>query len=110
MSTTIDELPRTTTAVPTVTLYGPPSCPGCERAAALLSRSDVAFTKVTIVSGDADHRYVTEDLGYRVAPVVVVDLADGRTVHWGGHREDMLRRLVRLCTHGVQDPTATRED
>lgn len=44
------------------------------------------------------YRHVTEKLGYQQTPVITVKLEGQRTVHWGGHRMDM---LVRPCAEGV---------
>lgn len=98
--TTIADLPKTAATMPTITVYGPPQCPNCDRATTLLARKGVAHTKVDIEAGDAHHRYVTEELGYAAAPVITVEL-DHRTVHWGGHRMDLLMALSRLCTTGI---------
>ncbi|WP_182263959.1 glutaredoxin family protein [Paenarthrobacter ureafaciens] len=88
---------------PKITIYGPAECPNCDKAKNLFDRQQptVQYTKVDIEQGDENHRHITEVLGYAQAPVIVVELASGRTVHWGGHRPDMLTALVRLCTKGI---------
>ncbi|MCX8452905.1 MULTISPECIES: glutaredoxin family protein [Micrococcaceae] len=101
--TTIGDLPRTAHTAPKITIYGPAECPNCDKAKSLFDRHQPAmqYTKIDIEQGDENHRHITEDLGYAQAPVIVVKLASGRTVHWGGHRQDMLTALVRLCTKGI---------
>lgn len=101
--TTMGDLPKTARVAPTITVYGPHECPNCEKAMQLFDRRAIVYTKIDLESGDENHRYVKETLGYETAPVIVVELDSGRTVHWGGHRQDMLTALVRLCTAGIQD-------
>lgn len=98
---TIDDLPKTAASIPQITIYGPHECPNCEKAMKFLDRQNVAYSKVNIEEGDEDHRHVTEDLGHQAAPVIIVGL-EHNTVHWGGHRMDMLMALVRLCTKGIK--------
>lgn len=99
--TTMYDLPKTAGSAPTITVYGPPDCPNCDKATRLFDHKAIAYTKVDLEAGDVSHRYVTEDLGHQQAPVIVVELENGRTVHWGGHRMDMLMALVKLCTKGI---------
>lgn len=105
--TNLHDLPTATTVIPTITIYGPSECPNCEKAMRLLDRREVPYTKIDIDTGDDNHRYITEVLGYQQAPVITVDLPSHPRVHWGGHRMDMLTALVRLCTIGLT-PTEDR--
>lgn len=82
--TTIGDLPRTLASAPRITVYGPPVCPNCKRATDLFDRSGIAYAKVDLEPGDANHVHVKDVLGYETAPVVVVGLPSGREVHWGG--------------------------
>ena len=59
----------------------------------LFDRNKIAYTKITVEPGDANHRFITQELGYVTAPVIVVTFTSGanpHTVHWGGHRMDLL--------------------
>lgn len=96
MTTTIADLPKHTSATPTITIYGPYDCPNCQTAIDLFTRKNIAYTKVDLESGDANHTYVTQELGYATAPVIVVEFVDHDPVHWGGARNDMLTVLVRV--------------
>lgn len=100
--TTMGDLPRTARVAPKITVYGPSECPNCDKAMKLFDRKGITATKISVSEGDANHVYVKKTLGYETAPVVIVELENGRTVHWGGHRQDMLTALVRLCTTGLK--------
>lgn len=102
MNLTIDDIPKTTSAMPTITIYGPHECPNCDQLMKNFDRAEVPYTKVDIEPGDENYQHVTQDLGYREAPVVIVEFADHRTVHWGGRRLDMPTKIKRLVTRGVQ--------
>lgn len=98
---TMRSIPRTLPSPPTVTIYGPEMCPNCDKAKAMLDAKGIEYTKIDIEHGDDDYRYVTETLGYRQAPAIVVEHEGKTLAHWGGHRMDMLMALVRLCTTGI---------
>lgn len=97
-----------------VTVYTTgPSCTRCRLSANLLRDAGVPFTTINIRTNPTAHRYVTEELGYTQAPVVVVTEAtddrlphetpqstnnqhqDGNTKHWSGFRPDQLNALAR---------------
>lgn len=87
--------------MPVITIYGPEQCPNCQRAIDLFTRKDIPYTKVTIAPGEETYRWVTDELGYTVAPVITVDIPGHDLIHWGGHRMDMLTALSMLCTKGI---------
>lgn len=93
---TIADMPKQTAEPPVITVYGPADCPMCEQATALLTRHSITHTKIDITPGDEHHRFVTEELGYTRAPVIVIDYADHPRMTWGGHRLDLLMATVRL--------------
>ncbi|MCQ9179054.1 hypothetical protein KMT30_08405 [Streptomyces sp. IBSBF 2953] len=95
------DLPQTARVLPTITIYGPRDCPNFDKAIQLFERKGIAYTKIDLEPGDENHRHVTEKLGCQQTPVITVKLEGQRTVHWGGHRMDMLMALVRLCAEGV---------
>ncbi len=96
-----------------------PSCSRCRLSANLLKNSGVAFATIDIRTDPAARRYVTEELGYIEAPVVVVtddptghlphesDRTDKASPtispfdpetrrHWSGFRPEHLLALVQL--------------
>jgi glutaredoxin-like protein NrdH len=100
--TTMLDIPRTAHGEPEIIIYGPEQCPNCEKAMGLFDRNKIAYTKISIEPGDKDHRYITEELGYITAPVIVLTFTSGanpHTVHWGGHRMDMLMATKSLVTN-----------
>jgi glutaredoxin-like protein NrdH len=99
---TMGDLPRTTHVAPKITVYGPPECPNCDKAMKLFDRKGISATKISVHEGDENHVYVKKTLGYETAPVIIVELENGRIVHWGGHRPDMLTALTKLCTTGLK--------
>lgn len=107
--TTMKDLPRQASTPPTVTIYGPHDCPNCDKAMQLFDRRGVAYRKIDLEQGDENHVYVKQTLGYETAPVIIVELENGRKVHWGGHRQDMLTALVQLCTKGIVPESAGHE-
>ncbi|MGG7653535.1 glutaredoxin family protein [Kocuria rosea] len=82
-----------------VVVYGQPACIQCDRTKAWLTRKGVQFTEVDITTDPAAHRFVTEVLGYKQAPVVIVEdptAAPGQEsgVHWSGYRPDRLGAIL----------------
>lgn len=73
-----------------VTLYTTgPSCSRCRLSANLLKNSGVAFATIDIRTDPAARRYVTEELGYVDAPVVVVtDDPTGHLPHESDHSDE----------------------
>ena len=58
----------------------------------MLKAKGVPFVEVDITQNDNARQYVVEDLGYTVAPVVVVDDED----HWSDMRPDQIARVAKL--------------
>lgn len=76
-----------------VTVYSAgPECVQCKQTFDHLERRGVDFTKVDLRTKVAALEYVTEQLGYSQAPVVVVD--DEPENHWYGFRPDKIDLLV----------------
>ncbi|MEU9267225.1 glutaredoxin family protein [Streptomyces sp. NPDC048251] len=90
--TTSSDLPKTTHAMPTITIYGPHECPNCEKAMKHFDRCGITYTKIDLEPGDSSHRHVTEKLGYEQTPVITVGFQGpphrplGRAPH--GHAHD----------------------
>lgn len=77
-----------------ITIYGKPdaTCQGCRLTKKKFSEAGVKFSFVDITLPDnaAALAYVTEDLGYQQAPVVVVDDQD----HWSGISPANIARII----------------
>jgi glutaredoxin-like protein NrdH len=82
--------------VSTVTVYSTgPSCQRCRLTIRKLEACGIRFTVIDVT--DAAHaaarEFITDDLGYTEAPVVVVDGEPEH--HWSGFRPDLIDRLAR---------------
>jgi glutaredoxin-like protein NrdH len=76
-----------------VTVYSAgPACPQCTATLRHLDARGIEFAKVDIRDVESAREYVTDELGYTQAPVVVVD--DEPENHWYGFRPDLIDRLI----------------
>lgn len=78
-----------------VTVYTKPQCPQCDATKRRLTKRGVDFTLVDLTETPAALEYVTDDLGYHQAPVVVVEDGDGEN-HWSGFRPDRIDAAAAL--------------
>lgn len=81
-------------AMITVTVYSTgDGCPWCVRTCSCLRLAGIPFTLIDLsASANAPAReFVTDDLGYSAAPVVVVDQEPQH--HWSGFRPDLIQQL-----------------
>lgn len=84
-----------------VTVYTTPTCPQCEMTKKTLTRGNVRY-EVVDLSLDADAMaYVTKDLGYSAAPVVVAG-----EQHWSGFRLGAIQNLVKQLNGDAAKATA----
>lgn len=75
----------------TLTVYTTgPSCGKCQMTKMMLKAKGIPFVEVNIREDSNAYAYVTEDLGYSMAPVVVVDDQD----HWCDLRPDHIDRIA----------------
>tara|TARA_R100000365_G_scaffold3528_1_gene11903 strand:+ start:12186 stop:12461 length:276 start_codon:yes stop_codon:yes gene_type:complete len=79
----------------TVTVYSTGS--GCVRCQLTLRKLDDTGIRYTVIDltgedNDAAREYLTGDLGYSEAPVVIVD--DQPEHHWSGFRPDLIDTLA----------------
>ena len=90
-----------------VTVYSTgDGCRWCVRTCACLRQAGIPFTIIDLsVSVNAPAReFVTDDLGYSAAPVVVVD--QDQRHHWSGFRPDLIQQLSKRA---ILPSDATRE-
>ena len=76
----------------TITLYSKPGCFGCRKTAEKFTALGVPFQEVDLTESPAALEYVSEELGYSQAPVVVVD----DHFHWAGLRPDRIEEAAAL--------------
>lgn len=81
----------------TVTIYTTgPLCGRCTVTKRALDKAGVPYTEVNVRENDAAYAYITDELGYGEAPVVVVEDGTGED-HWSGVRLDAIARVARTA-------------
>lgn len=76
-----------------ITIYSKPNCQQCKMTYRALDQRGIVYEVVDVAAPEntAALAYVTEELDYSTAPVVVVDDHN----HWGGFRPDLIAALER---------------
>lgn len=69
-----------------ITVYSKPRCVQCTATYRYLDARGIEYQVVDLTESEAALAYVSEDLGYSAAPVVVVDDQN----HWSGFRPDRI--------------------
>lgn len=75
---------------PAITLYSKPACVQCTMTKKALEKKGLAYTEVDLTQNPAALDYVSSELGYSMAPIVVVNDDD----HWAGFRPDLIARAA----------------
>lgn len=73
-----------------ITVYTKPNCGQCDATKSRLDKRGLKYQSVDITEDDTARHYVTCELGYLQAPVVVVD----DNTHWSGFRIDAIDKLA----------------
>ena len=74
-----------------ITVYTLPNCIQCRQTKKLLTNLELEFEEVDLTKDEDSYRFVTEKLGYKAAPVVVVRNGDGHVEdHWGGFHPEKI--------------------
>lgn len=79
----------------TVTVYSTgDTCVQCRATCRRLDDAGIRYTLIDLTTPHSEgaREWVTEDLGYSSAPVVIVD--DEPEHHWSGFRPDLIDQLV----------------
>ena len=76
------------------TVYTKPGCPNCDRTKEYFDSKGITYTGVDITEVPAALAYITEELGYSQA-LVIVNNSDDQD-HWSGLRRD---KLVQAAMH-----------
>jgi glutaredoxin-like protein NrdH len=71
-----------------LTVYSKPACVQCTMTYRVLEKKGIEYTTVDITTNPAALAYITEELGYFAAPVVVASDED----HWSGFRPDLIEK------------------
>ncbi|MGO4591829.1 glutaredoxin family protein [Paenarthrobacter sp. 2TAF44] len=77
-----------TTSITDYTVYTKPGCPNCDRTMEYFDSKGITYEAVDITEVPAALEYITAELGYSQAPVVVNNSDDQD--HWSGLRRDKL--------------------
>lgn len=85
-----------------ITVYSTPHCMQCKMTYVALDAKEIPYTVVDLRENPAALEYVTGELGYTQAPIVVVSDDD----HWSGFRPDMIERIAKRA---ILPSDATRE-
>lgn len=80
------------------TVYTKPNCTNCDKTKAYFDRKGITYATVDITQNPAALEYITAELGYSQAPVIV-NSADDQD-HWAGLRMDKLVQAGML--HGSE--------
>lgn len=73
-----------------VTVYTKPTCVQCNATYRALNSKGIRYVIVDVTTSPAALEYITEELQYSQAPVVVVDDEN----HWSGFRPDKIIELA----------------
>ncbi|MDR6639572.1 glutaredoxin family protein [Paenarthrobacter nitroguajacolicus] len=77
-----------TSSITDYTVYTKPGCPNCDRTMEYFDSKGITYTPVDITEVPAALEYITQELGYSQAPVIVNNSDDQD--HWSGLRRDKL--------------------
>jgi glutaredoxin-like protein NrdH len=82
----------------TLTIYTKPSgCFACTKTKQKFVEAGLAFREVDITTNAAALEYISEDLGYSQAPVVVYD-RDGSEDSWSGLNPGKIQQIIDIET------------
>lgn len=80
----------------TITVYVKPSkCFACDKTKQKFTEAGLTFTTIDITANTAALEYITGELGYSQAPVVVYE-KDGSEDHWSGLNPDKIAQVIAL--------------
>ncbi len=88
-----------------LTVYTTPDCMQCTMTCRRLEKAGLTYRTIDVSTDPAARSYVTEELGYTRAPVVIVDQDEAN--HWSGFRPDLIAALSRLNTTDASNTTIT---
>lgn len=83
----------------TITVYTTSACPQCIATKRWLDKRGVSYLTVDLAVNAVMRDYVTDELGYTSAPVIVTTDDDGTiTDHWSGFQPNKLAEFAELET------------
>lgn len=82
----------------TIAIYSKPyksGCFQCDKTKDLFDAAGIDYTFVDITSNDAALEYISEELGYSQAPVVLCEI-EGSINHWSGLNPPKINQTIAL--------------
>lgn len=74
-----------------ITIYTLPNCVQCNQTKKEFDKLGVEYNTVDASQSEEGYRFITEQLGYKAAPVVVVEDDEGTVVeHWSGFQPEKI--------------------
>ncbi|OZF25744.1 NrdH-redoxin [Rhodococcus sp. 14-2496-1d] len=73
-----------------ITVYTKPKCNSCDQTKRRSDKHGIEYETVDVTEDDAAREFVTDRLGYRQMPVVVVD----ENTHWSGFQIEALDKFA----------------
>ncbi|TYC96608.1 glutaredoxin family protein [Arthrobacter echini] len=73
----------------------PTGCFGCDKTKQKFTEAGIEFTAVDITTNSEALAYITDELGYSQAPVVVYE-KDGSEDHWSGLNPLKITQVINL--------------
>ncbi|MDJ0318569.1 glutaredoxin family protein [Arthrobacter antibioticus] len=80
----------------TITIYTKPSgCFGCKKTKDVFDAAGISYVELDITTNQAALEYVTEELGYSQAPIVLYE-REGTLNHWSGLNPTKINQVIAL--------------
>ena len=77
-----------------ITVYTLPNCVQCNQTKRELDKQGLTYNTVDLTTNEEAYNNITQNLGYKSAPVVIVTDENGETIeHWNGFQPEKLRGI-----------------
>jgi glutaredoxin-like protein NrdH len=75
-----------------IILYSKANCVQCTQTKKMLDQLTVEYKVIDLTTSESDYKYVTEELGYKSAPVVIVfNAIGGIAKSWAGFNPELIK-------------------
>lgn len=79
----------------TIELYSKPMCVQCNQSKKTLDKLGLSYTTADVTEDATAYEFVTAQLGYKAAPVLVIKNEAGEVVNsWSGFQPEKIEALV----------------
>lgn len=86
---------------PTVTVYSRPACVQCNATYKVLDKAGIEYEAIDLTTDAESLEMATKEHGYKQAPVVIVEYADGTAEHWAGFQPGKIEKHI--TNHTTQE-------